>query len=127
MRIKNSGSSRILIEVLMHGDYCQSTFECVAIKEATISIQCGHRTWIKQSRAPIRVFSFFTTPSQRIVQTVEGTLDEAVSDCSNGSRKYRQAIPLQVGSCRFNLALHDVNGDRVGTYAENIVVPDLKQ
>ena len=75
--------------------------------------------------APVRIFGRFVTVNGRVAQIVEGTMGEPVSNCLNGNRKYTQRFPLRLGRYRFNLALQDVNGDRMGTYAENIVVPEL--
>lgn len=72
--------------------------------------------------APVRVFVRFTTPAARVAHTLEDTMDEPVASCAGGVREYTQSIPLLLGKYRLSVALEDVNGDRIGTNAEDLQV-----
>jgi hypothetical protein len=73
--------------------------------------------------APVQIFGRLTLPTGRIAQTFEGLMDEPVSSCSIGNRTYIQAIPMLTGRYTLNLALKDINGDRLGTHNQTVIVP----
>jgi GWxTD domain-containing protein len=94
----------------------------ITIKNSDVTCSPDHEI----ERAPVRIFGRLTTEQQRVAYILEDSLDGDMGACSGGSRAYKQWIPLLIGQYRLNLVLQDVNGDRIGTFAEEIEVPKLK-
>lgn len=95
----------------------------ITIKNSDVTCTPDHGI----ERAQVRIFGRLTTEQkQRAAYILEDTLDDDAGACSGGSRIYTQSIPLLTGRYHLNLVLQDVNGDRAGTFTEEIEIPNLK-
>jgi GWxTD domain-containing protein len=100
-----------------------------------ITIQVANRdlTYISKDgvqRASLNIFGRLTTLTGQLAQTFEEPLRleqpaELLSKFVNNTSIYQKALPLRPGRYRLDIALKDVNGDKLGTFAKSILVPDF--
>jgi hypothetical protein len=81
-------------------------------------------------RGTINIFGRVTTLTGRIAQTFEDTVQidvttELLPRTAENSSVYWKALPLKPGRYRFDIVVKDVNGDRVGTWSQGVMVPDF--
>lgn len=117
------GYSRLPYEV--HVAFDKIT-DITAMLELTITIRNSEVTCSSDhgiEHAPVRIYGRLSTEQHRVAYILEDTLDSDAGACSGGSRTYKQSIPLRIGRYRLNLVLQDVNGDRIGTFEEEIETP----
>ena len=79
------------------------------------------------AESAINIFGRVIALTGRVVETFEDTLQVDVPNGSlprsPGSTLCRKTLPLRPGRYRLDIALKDVNGDRVGTWSHGLVVP----
>src|SRR6202142_1094757 len=78
----------------------------------------------------MNIFGRLTTLSGKVAQTFEDTVAvdvpaELLARESEGLRVYSRSVPLRPGRYKLDLVVKDVNGDRVGTKSQGIIVPDF--
>jgi len=78
----------------------------------------------------VNIFGRLTTLSGKVAQTFEDTVAvdvpaELLARESEGLRVYSRSVPLRPGRYKLDLVVKDVNGDRVGTKSQGIIVPDF--
>jgi GWxTD domain-containing protein len=73
---------------------------------------------------PMNVYGRLTTMTGHIAESFERTISHAIHE----SRHVQLAmVPLHFGRYRLDLAVKDVNGDRVGTWTQGIRTPDYSE
>jgi GWxTD domain-containing protein len=78
----------------------------------------------------VNIFGRITTLSGKVAQTFE---DSVVADVPaellpreiESLKIYAKSVPLRPGRYKLDLVVKDVNGDRVGTRSQGIIVPDF--
>ncbi len=93
-------------------------------KDITFKTQDGVAT------GRVNIFGRVTNISGRVVQTFEDTVQreepaELLSQLLQEASVYWKALPLRPGRYKLDLALKDVNGDRVGTLTTALPVPEF--
>jgi len=78
--------------------------------------------------AALNLFARITSPSGRVVQTFEDTVNHAVPDALlqqslKGFSIYQKAVPLRPGLYRLDLVIKDVNSGNVGAVNTRLAVP----
>jgi GWxTD domain-containing protein len=78
----------------------------------------------------VNIFGRLTSISGKVAQTFEDTVSadvpsELLAREAENYKVYWKAVPLKPGRYKLDVVVKDVNGDRVGTYARGIVVPDF--
>ena len=78
----------------------------------------------------VNIFGRLTSISGKVAQTFEDTVSadvpsELLAREAENYKVYWKAVPLKPGRYKLDVVVKDVNGDRVGTYAKGIVVPDF--
>jgi GWxTD domain-containing protein len=78
--------------------------------------------------AALNIFARITSPSGRVVQTFEDTVNHAVPDALlqqslKGFSIYQKAVPLRPGLYRLDVVIKDVNSGNVGAVNTRLAVP----
>jgi GWxTD domain-containing protein len=78
----------------------------------------------------VNIFGRLTTLSGKVAQTFEDTVvvdvpAELLAREAEAEKIYSKAVPLRPGRYKLDVVVKDVNGDRVGTKSEGIMVPDF--
>ncbi len=81
-------------------------------------------------RGVVNIFGRMTTLTGRVAQTFEDTLRldvpaELLEKTLNNVALYWKALPVRPGRYRLDLVIKDVNGDKLGTVGQGIMVPDF--
>lgn len=81
-------------------------------------------------RGVVNIFGRMTTLTGRVAQTFEDTLRldvpaELLDKVVNNVALYWKALPVRPGRYRLDIVIKDVNGDKLGTVGQGIVVPDF--
>jgi GWxTD domain-containing protein len=76
----------------------------------------------------VNIFGRVTTLTGRIAQTFEDTVkvdvpNDLLARTLDQQSLYWKAVPLKPGRYRLDIAIKDVNGDRMGNYTKGFVVP----
>jgi GWxTD domain-containing protein len=100
-----------------------------------VTLQVPQRSLVWASKdgvqhAVVNLFGKVSKLSGQTVQTFEETLKkDATPDMLekeiNSTLLYWKALPLKPGLYKLDVVLKDVNGDKLGTYTHNLVVPDF--
>jgi len=80
-------------------------------------------------RGTVNIFGRVTTLTGKVAQTFEDTVQvdvpaELLPKVTENSSVYWKALPLRPGRYRLDIVVKDVNGDRVGTWAKSLLVPE---
>ena len=78
----------------------------------------------------VNIFGRLTTLSGKVAQTFEDTVtadvpDELLPREIESYKIYAKSVPLRSGRYKLDLVVKDVNGDRVGSRSQGIIVPDF--
>jgi hypothetical protein len=81
-------------------------------------------------RASVNIFGRVSTVTGRVAQTFEEPLRleqpaELFNKFIGNVSVYQKALPLRPGLYRLNVVLKDVNGDKLGSIQQRILVPDF--
>jgi hypothetical protein len=99
----------------------------------TLQVPLRALTWAAKDgvqHSLVNVFGKVSKLSGQTVQTFEETLRKDIPadllerELSNTSL-YWKALPLRPGLYKLDVVLKDVNGDKLGTYSHNLIVPDF--
>lgn len=98
----------------------------------TIHYRSKDLRWMKDGnaqRAQLHLFGRFITLTQHVAQVFEDevNLEEPASARADKTYSYREAFPRRAGLYRLDVALQDVNADRVGTRSYGISVPSYDE
>ncbi len=123
-----------LLPFEMRSDFVKVTSDTVLVP-ITIQIKTKDLTFVEKEgiqRAAINIFGRITTISGRIASTFEDTVgvdepNDLLEKALLTSQLYWKAIPLKPGLYKIDIAIKDVNGDRVGTLVRSIRVPEYDE
>jgi GWxTD domain-containing protein len=118
----------------MRTDFIKVTADTVLVP-ITIQIKTKDMTFVQKDgiqRASVNIFGRISTITGRVASTFEDTVgvdepNELLEKALLSSQIYWKAIPLKAGMYKIDVALKDVNGDRVGTLVRSIRVPDFDE
>ena len=116
----------------MRSDYVKITSDMVLVP-ITIQIKTKDMTFVQKEgiqRASVNIFGRISTLTGRVASTFEDTVavdepNELLEKALLTSQIYWKAVPLKPGMYKIDLAVKDVNGDRVGTLVRSIRVPEF--
>ena len=77
----------------------------------------------------VNIFGRLTTLSGKVAQTFEDSViadvpEELLAREAEASKIYSKSVPLRPGHYKLDVVVKDVNGDRVGTKSQGIIVPE---
>ncbi|MDR3763615.1 MAG: GWxTD domain-containing protein [Acidobacteriota bacterium] len=101
----------------------------------TIQIKAKDMTFVQKDgiqRASVNIFGRISTITGRVAATFEDTVgmdepNDLLEQALKTTQLYWKAIPLRPGMYKLDLAVKDVNGDRVGTLSKSIPVPEFDE
>jgi GWxTD domain-containing protein len=112
-------------------DFVKASSDTVLVP---ITIQVANRelTYVNKDgmqRASLNIFGRVTSVTGRVVQTFEEPLRleqpaELFTRFISNVSVYQKMLPLRPGLYRLDMALKDVNGDKLGTIRQRVLVPD---
>ena len=113
-------------------DFVRITSDTVLVP-VTVQIRNRDITFVNKEgvqHGVVNIFGRLTTLSGKVTQTFE---DSVVADVpaellpreAEASKIYSKSIPLRPGRYKLDVVLKDVNGDRVGTKSQGIIVPEF--
>jgi hypothetical protein len=116
----------------LRSDFVKITSDTVLVP-ITIQLKTKDMTFVQKDgiqRAAVNIFGRITTLSGRVASTFEDTVgvdepNELLERALLTSQIYWKAIPLKPGMYKIDVAIKDVNGDRVGTLVRSIRVPEF--
>ena len=81
-------------------------------------------------RGVVNIFGRMTTLTGRVAQTFEDTLRldvpaELLDKVVNNVALYWKALPVRPGRYRLDIVIKDVNGDKLGTVGQGLMVPEF--
>ncbi len=99
----------------------------------TIQLKTKDMTFVQKDgiqRASVNIFGRISTITGRVASTFEDTVgvdepNDLLEKALLTSQIYWKAIPLRSGMYKIDVAVKDVNGDRVGTLVRSIRVPEF--
>lgn len=113
-------------------DFVRGSLDTVLVP---ITIQVANRdlTYVNKDglqHASLNIFGRLTTLTGRVVQTFEdpARLDipaELLPRFLDNVSLYQQNVPLRPGRYRLDVVIKDVNGDKLGTLYQPVMVPDF--
>jgi len=113
-------------------DFVKATSDTVLVP---ITIQVANRdlTYVSKDgvqHASVNIFGRVSTVTGRVAQTFEEPLRleqpaELFKKFISNVSVYQKALPLRPGPYRLNIVLKDVNGDKLGSIQQRILVPDF--
>jgi GWxTD domain-containing protein len=118
----------------MRTDFVKVTADTVLVP-ITIQIKTKDMTFVQKEgiqRASVNIFGRISTITGRVASTFEDSVgvdepNELLEKALLSSQIYWKAIPLKAGMYKIDVAVKDVNGDRVGTLVRSIRVPDFDE
>ncbi len=113
-------------------NFVKLTSETVLVP-ITLQVPSRSLTWAGKDgvqHAVVNLFGKISKLSGQTVQTFEETLrkDTTADQLEREMNKpllYWKALPLRPGLYKLDVVLKDVNGDKLGTYSHNLIVPDF--
>jgi GWxTD domain-containing protein len=113
-------------------DFVKVTSDTVLVP-VTVQVPNRSLTFINKEgvqRATINLYYRLTTLTGKIAQTYEDTkqLDvptELLQKTINNVAVSWKAFPMRPGRYRLDIVIKDVNGDKLGTFGQGIIVPDF--
>ncbi len=116
----------------LRSDFVKITSDTVLVP-ITIQIKTKDMTFVQKEgiqRASVNIFGRITTLTGRVAATFEDTVgvdepNELLEKALLTTQLYWKAIPLKPGMYKIDVAVKDVNGDRVGTLVRSIRVPEF--
>ena len=118
----------------VRADFVRVTSDTVLVP---VTVQIKNRDVTFQNkegveRGTVNIFGRVTTLTGRIAQTFEDTVQvdvpvELLPQTAENSSIYWKALPLRPGRYRFDIVVKDVNGDRVGTWSQGVIVPEFSE
>jgi GWxTD domain-containing protein len=116
----------------MRSDFVKITSDTVLVP-ITIQVKTKDMTFVQKEgiqRASVNIFGRISTLTGRVASTFEDTVgvdepNELLEKALLTSQIYWKAVPLKPGLYKIDVAVKDVNGDRVGTLVRSIKVPEF--
>ncbi len=113
-------------------DFVKITSDTVLVP-ITIQIKTKDMTFVQKEgiqRAAVNIFARISTLTGRVATTFEDTVGvdeptELLEKSLLTTQLYWKAVPLKPGMYKIDVAIKDVNGNRVGTLVRSIRVPEF--
>lgn len=113
-------------------DFVKVTADTVLVP-VTIQVPNSALTFVNKDgvqRATINIFGRMTTLTGKIAYTFEEPLrldvpPELMEKTVNNVAMYWKAFPMRPGHYRLDVVVKDVNGDKLGTLGESVMVPEF--
>lgn len=113
-------------------DFVKVTTDTVLVP-VTIQVPNSALTFVNKDgvqRATINIFGRMTTLTGKIAYTFEEPLrldvpPELMEKTVNNVAMYWKAFPMRPGHYRLDVVVKDVNGDKLGTLGESVMVPEF--
>lgn len=118
----------------MRSDYVRVTADTDLVP-ITIAIKTKDMTFVQKEgiqRASVNIFGRISTITGRVAATFEDTVgvdqpNDLLDKALLTTQMYWKSVPLKPGTYKLDLAVKDVNGDRVGTLTKSIPVPEFDE
>jgi len=115
-------------------DFVKITSETVLVP-VTVQIKNRDITFANKEgvqHGVVNIFGRLTTLSGKVAQTFEDTVvadipAELLPREAENSKIYSKSVPLHPGRYKLDVVVKDVNGDRIGTKSQGIIVPDFSE
>lgn len=115
-------------------DFVKVTNDTVLVP-ITIQIKTRDMTFVQKDgiqRASVNIFGRVSTLSGRVATVFEDTVavdepNELLEKALTSSQLYWKALTLKPGLYKLEVAVKDINGDRFGTYARSLRVPEFDE
>jgi len=115
-------------------DFVKVTTDTVLVP-ITIQIPNSALTFVNKdgvARATVNLFMRMTTLTGKIAQTFEEPLRlevpaELLDKVVNNVGIYWKALPMRPGHYRLDVVVKDVNGDKLGTLGQSVMVPEYSE
>ena len=115
-------------------DFVRVTSDTVLVP-VTVQIPNSGLTFVNKdgvSRATVNLFMRMTTLTGKIAQTFEEPLrldvpSELMDKVVNNVGVYWKAFPMRPGHYRLDIVVKDVNGDKLGTLGQGVLVPEYSE
>ena len=115
-------------------DYVRVTSDTVLVP-ITVQIPNSGLTFVSKdgvARATVNLFMRMTTLTGKIAQTFEEPLRldvpaELLDKVVNNVGVYWKAFPMRPGHYRLDIVVKDVNGDKLGTLGQSVMVPEFSE
>lgn len=122
-----------LLPLEVRVDFVRITADTVLVP-ITLQLPNSSLTFVNKDgvqRATVNIFGRMMTLTGKIVATFEEQLrldvpPELLSKVINNAAVYWKALPVKPGHYRLDVAVKDVNGDKLGTWSQDIVVPEFE-
>ncbi len=123
-----------LLPFEMRSDFVKITSETVLVP-ITIQIKTRDLTFVEKEgiqRAAVNIFGRVTHINGRVVARFEDTVGvdepkELLEKALLTSQVYWKTVPLKPGLYKIDIAVKDVNGNRVGTLTRSLPVPEFDE
>ena len=123
-----------LLPFEMRSDFVRVTNETVLVP-ITIQVKTRDMTFVMSDgveRAAVNIFGRITQINGHVAATFEDTVGvdepkELLDKALLTSQLYWKTVPLKPGTYKIDIALKDVNGNRVGTLARSLRVPEFDE
>jgi hypothetical protein len=118
----------------VRADFVKITSDTILVP-VTVQIKNRDITFVNKDgvqRGVVNIFGRVTTLTGKIAQTFEDTVQndvpaELLPKVAENSSIYWKALPLKPGRYRFDIVVKDVNGDRVGSWSQGVLVPGYEE
>ena len=113
-------------------DYVKITSDTVLVP-VTVQVRNRDITFADKEgvqHGVVNIFGRLTTLSGKVAQTFEDTVvadvpAELLAREAEALKIYSKAVPLRPGRYKLDVVVKDVNGDRVGSKSQGIIVPEF--
>ena len=115
-------------------DFVKVTDDTVLVP-VTVQVKNKDITFVSKDgiqRGTVNIFGRVTGITGKVAQTFEDTVQvdvpaELLEKTQEHSSLYWKAVPLRPGRYRLDIVVKDVNGDRVGTWSQRLMVPEYTE
>jgi GWxTD domain-containing protein len=115
-------------------DFVRVTSDTVLVP-ITVQVPNRELTFVNKDgvqRGVVNVFGRLSTLTGRVAQTFEDTMRldvpaDLLEKFVANSALYWKALPMRPGRYRLDVVVKDVNGDKLGSYSQGIMVPEFSE
>jgi GWxTD domain-containing protein len=115
-------------------DFVRVTSDTVLVP-ITVQVPNRELTFVNKDgvqRGVVNVFGRLSTLTGRVAQTFEDTMHldvpaDLLQKFVANSALYWKALPMRPGRYRLDVVVKDVNGDKLGSYSQGIMVPEFSE
>ncbi|HWZ44401.1 MAG TPA: GWxTD domain-containing protein [Candidatus Saccharimonadales bacterium] len=113
-------------------DFLRVTSDTV-LMPVTVQVPNRELTFVNKDgvqRGVVNIFGRLSTITGRVAQTFEDTMRldvpaELLEKFVGNTALYWKALPMRPGRYRLDIVVKDVNGDKLGSFSQGIVVPEF--